>query len=92
MKSNALNLSRFWAALCVLLIGSAFALRMVHGDLNVWLGMWSRVLDPAGLVSMGGTLGLLAAGMLFSWSLAGLLAALLPACGAGPTVSKASSS
>jgi hypothetical protein len=83
MKSNALNLSRFWAALCVLLVGSAFALRLVHGDLNVWLGLWSRVLDPAGLVSMAGTLGLLSAGMLISRSAAGLLAAFLPACGAG---------
>ena len=83
MKSSALNLSRFWAALCMLLVGPAFALRMVHGDLNIWLGLWGRVLDPAGLVSMGGTLGLLAAGMLFSWSAAGVLAALLPPCGAG---------
>ncbi len=81
MKHGHISLSRFWAALSVLLIGSAAALWMVRGDLNGWSGAWEHVFDSASLFPMRATLGLLLVGILFSWSSARLLATLLKACG-----------
>lgn len=81
MKPGSISLSRFWAALSVLLIGSAAALWMVRGNMNVWSGAWQQVFGAASLFPMRATMGLLLVGMLFSWSSARLLATLLKACG-----------
>lgn len=81
MKHGHISLSRFWAALSVLLIGSAVALWMVRGNMNGWSGAWKQVFDSASLFPMRATLGLLLAGMLFSWGSARLLATLLKGCG-----------
>ncbi len=81
MKTSAHSLARFWTALCVLLIGSGLALWIVKGDLNVWLGSWRHSFQLTSLLSMRTTLSLLVISMLFSWSSARLLAALLRASG-----------